>query len=822
MEGRLQELQEANAKAEDEALRQGRAQKTARERQSRAEAKKAAEYAARQPVEQKEIEELMRKRDLLRVETAAEEERQEQLRAMSTSSEAPLGIIEPIRGEGRKRDPRKTRHNCSNVSSRASVEGTAHADSSEGKTTRTSRDVSNSAWKALRELEMTRTVSGNNVVLFNMACALASIPLDGGASAVMHGVALLLQAVSWVKGNLELVHCVPLAIQGLRLRVAGLEMCLTQLQSAPNTSSFLADSIKATGNVLAESCRIIDDVIATFKDIDRGGRVERKVRAVYGKRQKRCAEKIAHLADQIQSVRGDLHFCISVDTNISSRTASQEDTSQENSRILSSIQTSARSSTLQGMQAIAAASGAFGDVQMLLVTLKTLVHQVLPTAAGVRDILEKLEDLSLSDIFPNLSAGGRTGGSAVERAGVGGDEVLALREELRGPVESLISAVACAGDEVLSKEERSLALEMIGCMWRPWRSVGRKDLSVGQNIGSGTSGSVYAADWTPGGSGSSPICVAVKCIDVSGDESQRRQKVEDIEIEAGVMRDCKHACVVSMYGVVLPPVPKSGLEAVQGENSTYRNAGMSFIGPSPGCTCSSSRRILSIAGKADATDSALILMEQMGGNVMRTMQMGALPSIDDRILVLRDAADGMAFLHSRGVAHLDLKPENILLDVELQTVGGEENYQLFGRAKVCDFGASCRAAADTVQWALTRGVGTLEYMATEMLKEARPTATAACDVFSFGVVICAMLGSEKSLKKYQERSVQERVDMSRAGRLSKLLAQCIGSIDDDRMREVCQTCVEDLPGERPRFKRFLEAMNAILQNSGKTKFGVYV
>lgn len=820
LERLLEELQQKNARAADESLRQ----KTADDMLSRVAAKKAAEYAARQAAEQEEIEKLIRKRELLRTETAAEEaHRQEQLRVLSAS----FGGAGTVRRDGQPtpRDvwqhDQRPRRLCTTVNHPETARVTEQVDLREGSAASASGHTGENARTALRELEMTRTLSGNNVVLFSMAGALASVPLDGGATAVTHGVALLLQAVSWVKGNLELMRCVPLAIEGLRFRLEGLERCLTVLQGAPNASPFLADYIDAAGKVLAESCQIVDDVVSEFKRIDRGGWVGRKFRVILGRGQKRCAETLLTLADRIQGVRDDLHFCISVDSNTFSRTSppSQQHLPHDTTRMLSSIPPSARATALRGMQAIAAAAcGAFGDVRMLLLALKTLVDQVPPTTAGVEHLLEKLEELSLSDVLAqsadNVAYGGTSGGAFAERSGIGDDEILALRDELRGPVEGLISAVAGARDEILSEDERALALEMLGCMWRPWRAVGRKDLTFGQRLGSGATGPVYAADWIPGGSGSSPICVAAKCIDVTGDESQRRQKVEGIEIEAGVMRDCKHSCIVKMYGVVLPSTTQKREVAVEQQRNSSHGLGMSFLGPSAGSLSASSRRILSIAERSEASDAAVIVMERMGGNVMRTLQMQALPSIQDRILVLRDTADGMAYLHSRGVAHLDLKPENILLNVELRNVGEEEKYLLFGRAKVCDFGTSRRTIVDTVQWALTRGVGTLEYMAPEMLKEARPTATVSCDVFSFGVMICALFGSEKSLKKYQEHSVQERVKMAAAGRLSKLLVQCIGSVEDDRVREVCQACVEDRPGERPNFERILEAMNAIVRNSG--------
>lgn len=59
-----------------------------------------------------------------------------------------------------------------------------------------------------------------------MAGVFAHIPFDGGASAVMQGVAVLLQVVSLVKRNLSLMVQILLAAGELKKQLGGLETCL--------------------------------------------------------------------------------------------------------------------------------------------------------------------------------------------------------------------------------------------------------------------------------------------------------------------------------------------------------------------------------------------------------------------------------------------------------------------------------------------------------------------------------------------------------------------------------------------------------------------
>lgn len=85
-----------------------------------------------------------------------------------------------------------------------------------------------------------------------------------------------------------------------------------------------------------------------------------------------------------------------------------------------------------------------------------------------------------------------------------------------------------------------------------------------------------------------------------------------------------------------------------------------------------------------------------------------------------EVAKGLEFLHKSGFHHRDLHSGNILLD-DKRT------------AMICDFGLS-RSSNKTQTTDLAAAVGVASFLAPERFPLQRPVYTAACDVYSLGVV----------------------------------------------------------------------------------------
>ena len=92
----------------------------------------------------------------------------------------------------------------------------------------------------------------------------------------------------------------------------------------------------------------------------------------------------------------------------------------------------------------------------------------------------------------------------------------------------------------------------------------------------------------------------------------------------------------------------------------------------------------------------------------------------ERVALLAEVADALAYAHERGVVHRDVKPENVLVD-------------LSGRARLSDFGLA--KALDTERLTKTGALlGTPAFMAPEQIS-GDASAGAPADVWALGVIL---------------------------------------------------------------------------------------
>ena len=121
--------------------------------------------------------------------------------------------------------------------------------------------------------------------------------------------------------------------------------------------------------------------------------------------------------------------------------------------------------------------------------------------------------------------------------------------------------------------------------------------------------------------------------------------------------------------------------------------------------------------------------------------------LNQRVKLLRDAAEAVRYGHARGVIHRDLKPGNILVDRQ-------------GNVKVIDFGIA-RVTDDDVS-RITQGtthgemLGTLSYMSPEQTSGDPAQIDARSDVYALGVVMYELLTDRKP-HDFEGRSVPDAI-----------------------------------------------------------------
>src|SRR5688500_2252844 len=140
--------------------------------------------------------------------------------------------------------------------------------------------------------------------------------------------------------------------------------------------------------------------------------------------------------------------------------------------------------------------------------------------------------------------------------------------------------------------------------------------------------------------------------------------------------------------------------------------------------------ILPLLDSGDAHGLLFYVMPLVTGETLRArLERERQLPIDDAVLIAREAADALAYAHSKGVIHRDIKPENILLQG--------------GHALVADFGIALAVQQAGGQRMTQTGLslGTPQYMSPEQAMGEK-TIDARSDVYALGAVTYEMLTGE--------------------------------------------------------------------------------
>jgi serine/threonine-protein kinase len=165
---------------------------------------------------------------------------------------------------------------------------------------------------------------------------------------------------------------------------------------------------------------------------------------------------------------------------------------------------------------------------------------------------------------------------------------------------------------------------------------------------------------------------------------------------------------------------------------------------------------------------------------------GRPPGHDALLAIFQNIAQGVAYAHSRGVAHCDLKPSNVMVGK-------------FGEVQVMDWGIAERLGVDpsreTAQEFSNRPTapGTPGYMAPELFITPQPPRDERADVFALGSILCEILtgapayhgdSSKEVLERARRGEIAEAIDRLKtsaaAPELIALTCDCLAPERDDR------------------------------------------
>jgi len=118
-----------------------------------------------------------------------------------------------------------------------------------------------------------------------------------------------------------------------------------------------------------------------------------------------------------------------------------------------------------------------------------------------------------------------------------------------------------------------------------------------------------------------------------------------------------------------------------------------------------------------------LVMEYFEGETLReALRGGRAGDLRRRLLIARQVANALAYVHSKRIVHRDVKPDNIRIDRS-------------GNVKLMDFGVAKSGGLSLTASGFT--VGTPYYMAPEQIRGAKPTHLV--DIYAFGVVLFELI-----------------------------------------------------------------------------------
>jgi serine/threonine-protein kinase len=134
--------------------------------------------------------------------------------------------------------------------------------------------------------------------------------------------------------------------------------------------------------------------------------------------------------------------------------------------------------------------------------------------------------------------------------------------------------------------------------------------------------------------------------------------------------------------------------------------------------------IVQVFDLIDCDEDTGLVMEYVEGENLEDYPIHKL-SVEDKLFILKQIAQGIAAAHKQGIVHCDIKPANIII--------GEKNH-----IKIADFGIAQLHSTKQTIFNKTTQYGSSAYMSPQRLQGDTPNEQS--DWFSFGILAFRLLG----------------------------------------------------------------------------------
>jgi serine/threonine protein kinase/tetratricopeptide (TPR) repeat protein len=214
------------------------------------------------------------------------------------------------------------------------------------------------------------------------------------------------------------------------------------------------------------------------------------------------------------------------------------------------------------------------------------------------------------------------------------------------------------------------------------------------------------------------------------------------------------------------------------------------------------------------SDQSFLVLEYLAGGTLRThmskaRNSGRLLSISEVLEYAKQAAEGLAYAHRKGIIHGDIKPGNLMLTED-------------GRLKITDFGLS-RLEDEAQPQAGGVVEGTVSYMAPEQVLG--EPSDARSDVYSFGLVLFELSTNRLPFVAATEAGLLKQIVNDTAPPLRKFRPDAPAALEQiiakalARRREDRYQSMPDLLEDLTQLRRFLEDITGVATETMHLQLG---